>query len=344
MDGTYHLPSPAFTTRPPVVRNAGLISAATLAPMRLAWDVRHYHARNVTMHDMRDVFVVGEGLVFDRDLAIMPASITQHTPTEIEAAQHRLQAALAAKAVARQHGQTILCLKRGTTNYGHWLVEMLPVAFLCLGALQARKMFVLAPAPGGPLGAVPADSLDLLGVPSDQVRGSGGSPQWFERLLVPEGLTWHGHYISPLVLEALDRMGHGIPPGRASRVWVSRAGDHRALHREAGLCAALAGLGWAIVQPSRMRLRDQVALFKGARHVAGVAGAGLANLVFAPPPARVTGFVPAAMQDTFFWLLSELRGHDYTDVRCPAVGPATGPMPWDAALTMPVPEILSHLA
>ena len=343
-DGTFQLPSPAVTLRPPVVRNAGLIPPDALAHMRPAWAGGGSGQRMVTMHDLRDVFVVGEGLVFGRDLAVLPASVTQHSPAEVEAGRQSVAAAVASRTLVPRTGRTLLCLKRGAANYGHWLAEMLPLAFLWLGALQAGTCWVLAPAPGGALGQVVPDSLDLLGVPSAQVRAANGSPQWFERLILAEGLTWHGAYLSPLVIAALDRLARDVPPGPCRRVWVSRAGFARTLAGETELFRQLAAEGWAIAQPSGMRLRDQVALFKGARHIAGVAGAGLTNLAFAPPPARVTAFVPANMCDTFFWLLSELRGHDYTDVRCALAGTATGIQPWDATLAHPPPSVLACLA
>ena len=42
-------------------------------------------------------------------------------------------------------------------------------------------------------------------------------------------------------------------------------------------------------------------------------------------------------------LLSELRGHDYTEVRCVQGGTPPGPAPWDVALVEHLPSILSHL-
>ena len=342
--GTSGPQSPAFTTRAPVVLNAGLIPPEAEAHMRLAWDMRQVAARMVKVHELRDVFIAGEGLVFDRNLAVVPGSGTQHSPAEVEAGRQAVAVARAAGKLAPQAGRTLLCLKRGAGNYGHWLAEMLPLAFLWLGVLQAGTCWVLAPAPGGPLGQVVPESLDLMGVPAEQVRSAYGRPQWFEHLILAEGLTWHGTYLSPLVITALDWLARDVLPGPHRRVWVSRAGAIRTLAGEAGLCRMLATKGWTIAQPGGMRLRDQIGLFKGARQIAGVAGAGLANLAFARPPARVTAFVPANMCDTFFWLLSELRGHDYTDVRCALAGPATGISPWDGTLSLPLPSILSCLA
>ena len=341
MEGNYAIPSPAFTTRPPVVRNAGLIPADIRAAMHPALGTRAHGPGSVTMHDLRDVYVIGEGLVFDRNLQLAPPSVTQHSPAEIEGARMRLGAALAAGPIEQHAGRTVLCIKRGASNYGHWLAEMLPVAALCLPAIQAGACRALFP--DGPLGRVPADSLAMLGVPHAQLLPHDGTPQSFARLTVAEGLTWHGHHLSPLVIGALDRMAAGVPAGLAAKVWVSRAKLARTLWREADLEAMLSAQGWTVARPGGMALCDQIALFKGARHIAGVTGAGLTNLVFASPPARVTAFMPAGMPDTFYWLLSELRGHDYTEVRCVQGGTPTGPAPWDVALVEHLPSILSHL-
>ncbi len=70
------IPSRAFATRPPKVRNRALVPAAIAEAMSYAWGSRSYAACDVTVHRARDVYVMGEGLVFDRNLAVVRSSIT----------------------------------------------------------------------------------------------------------------------------------------------------------------------------------------------------------------------------------------------------------------------------
>ena len=343
-DVALRVPSRAFTTLPPVVCNRALVPAAALDAMSFAWNSRAYAARNVMLRRVRDAYVLGEGLVFDRTLAVVPASITQHSPAEVDVAVARLRAAMAMGGIPTLPGTTLLCTKRGAANYGHWIYEMLPVAWLGRAQLRAGEWRALVPGAAEPLGAVIRDALGLLGVPPGQVATAASTPQHVEEILVVEGLTAHGQYISPLVADCLADLADGIAPGDAGRLWVSRAGEGRSFWNEAELCAVLAGSGWTVCRPGEMPLREQIRLFKGARHVAGVAGAGLANLAFAAPGARVTSFTPVGMPETFFWLLSELCGHDYQEIRSPQAGKQAGTAAWDRSLVLGLPDVLTYLA
>ncbi len=241
-------------------------------------------------------------------------------------------------------GTTVLCAKRGAANYGHWIYEMLPVAWLCRAQLRAGEWRALVPRAEGRLAAAVQDSLDLLDIPPAHVAMLASTPQHASELLIFEGLTRHGVYVSPLVTDCLAALASTIPAVGAERLWVSRVRECRRFWNETELCAVLAGSGWTVGEPGRVPLRQQIALFKGARHIAGVCGAGLTNLAFAAPGARVTNFVPAAMPETLFWLLSELCGHDYVEVRSPQAKMQVGVTAWDGALVLGLPDVLAYLA
>ena len=98
--------------------------------------------------------------------------------------------------------------------------------------------------------------------------------------------------------------------------------------------------GWQVVNPGALPFRKQIALFKGAAKICGVMGAGLANLLFATPGARVELITPAGMPDTFFYLISQLRQLRYRETRC-VTGPSVGPMPWDGAVVQTLSELMA---
>lgn len=343
-DLVLRVPSRASTTRPPVVRNRELIPTAVLEAMSYAWNCRDCAASEVTLRRVQGAYVLGEGLVFDRDLAVVRPSVTQHTPTEVEAAATRLRAAVTAGGIPSLPGTTLLCAKRGAENYGHWIYEMLPIVWLGRAQLRAKEWRALVPGAAGQLAAVIADSLHFMDIPPTQVSTTAFTPRRVEEILIVEGLTTHGCYISPLVVDCLTELARTVPAVEAPRLWVSRIGDSRSLWNEAELSAVLAGSGWTVCRPGEIPLRQQIALFKGARHIAGVSGAGLTNLAFAAPGARITSFAPAAMPETSFWLLSELCGHDYVEVRSPQAEKHVGRTPWDGSLVLSLPDILAYLA
>ncbi len=335
--------SPGFATQPPDIRNPALIPPEVRAMMAPCWDTRGFAPRPARLYRLADVFVVGEGLVFDRDLAVVGPSMTQYTPAEAGLARDTLRAAIAAGTVIEDRGPTLLCQKRGMLNFGHWLIELLPLAFLCLPQLRHEGWSVLIPSGPAAMDAVIADSLALIGVPAAAIRPGTGAPRHATELLLLHGLTAHGYTVSPLVMDCMDALMDGVPASDPRPLWVSRAGAFRRLWNEAELERVLATIGWRILRPQTLGLRDQVAAFRGAAAVAGVHGAGLTGIVFAPPGTPVTSFAPAAMPDTFFWLLSALRRHRYTEVRAPHLHGWAGDTDYDAPLLLSLPQVLQHL-
>lgn len=335
--------SPAFSTTAPELRNATLIPPGVALQMAPAWSTRHYPHSQVRLHCIRDAYVVGEGLVFDRDLRVRAVSMTQHTADEAGRALQALQNSIAGGTVVEDTGVTMLCQKRGMANFGHWLIELLPIAHLASPWLMRREWTLLAPGLPGAMGGVVRDSLALLGLPGGAIRFGDGAPRHCAEVLVVEGLTAHGAMISPLVMDCMDAVMAGVVADDPAPLWVARPGSPRALWNEAEVAACLATLGWCVMDPSALPLRSQIARFRGATAVAGVHGAGLTGIVFAPGGTPVTSFAPAGMPDTFFWLLSMLRGHRYIEVRAPHDLGRAGTAPWDASLVLSLPEVLTHL-
>lgn len=331
--------SPSYRTRAPEIVNAGLIPDEARQKMAAAWDARFVPEGRVCLHRVRDCFVVGEGLVFDRDLALIRPSLAQHSLEEAAAGLGRIEQALQHQTVPSLPTALLAC-KRGAANYFHWVVEMLPMAHLGLRwGLPADTVFLV---PGEPLAAVVADSMALLGVPPERLRPCW-EPTHVGELLMVTGLSHHGVWLSPLVLEALDAVAAEVRPGPFRKLWVSREDSKRRLLHETDLCRTLYTQGWAVAAPGLFPFTQQVALFKGARQIAGVCGAGLANLAFAPRGPEVTVFTPADMPEPMFWLLCEQGGKRYREVRGPLAEGARGIEKWDGELALSLPEVLAQL-
>lgn len=329
-----------FAAPPPVLRHADLIPPAIFDLMRPAWLGGDYPAADVRLHQVDDVTVAQEGLVFLPGLDLVEASITQHHPDDIAIGR----AAIAAMDdTPPLDGVHVLCIKRGATNYGHWLAEMLPMALLANSVLGPEVRF-LVPRQGGALGDTIRDSLLLAGIGADRIVRLGGAPCRIRHLVMVHGLSIHGLYLSPLVSSLLQDLAQPVAPAHPGcRVWVSRVGQARCLWGERDVGTVLHGLGWQVVNPGALPFRDQVALFKGAGLVGGVMGAGLANLLFAAPGTRAEILAPAAMPDTFFFLVARLRALRYRETRCVQTGSISGASAWDEGLVQQMPDLLAML-
>ena len=338
----HRLVVPGWAMARPTIVAGALIPPEVAAVLEPLWQ-GSYGDRVIEFHRLTDVFVTGEGLVFDRNLDVVQPSITQHTPEQVREAQAGLQATLAAEAVPFQPGPTVLGGKIGMSNYGHWMVEMLPIAGLSLEWLAGGLWRIFLPHVYPWMSGVVLGSLAALGVPEAAILRNDGRAWRFEELIFVTGVSQHGQYYLPLAVQTMDRVGRGVASAGYDRVWVSREGERRSIAGEERLCAALAGRGWHILRPAGLSLADQIAACKGARHMAGVNGAGLTNMGFMASGGRLTDFMPAGMPDVFYWHLATHRGLDYREVRCPTTTDPAWFVPWDGTLLIEVEQIMALL-
>lgn len=338
----HHVAVPGGPMPKPVIRFSELIPQDIAAVLRTCWDARH-DERAITFHLLKNVYVVGEGLVFDQDLNLIVDSIAQNDAALIQLGFKQLSEGVREGTVPYQRGTTLLCGKIGMSNYGHWLVEMLPIAMLSLYWIERKLWRVFLPTIYSWMKDVITDSLGLLGIGSDDCILGDGGPRRFEELVFVTNLSFHGHFYAPVGVECLRTIGQSIVSGPACPVWVSRVGERRSLESEAALCEALEEVGWSVMRPGTLTLRQQIAVAKGATHMAGVSGAGLTNAAFMLPGNRVTSFTPAQMPDIFYWHLAVHGGLEFREVRCRTESAPAWHIPWDGALKLSIQEVFAQL-
>ncbi len=101
-----------------------------------------------------------------------------------------------------------------------------------------------------------------------------------------------------------------VPGGR--RLYVSREDAAvRRLVNEAEVRARFVAHGFEIHLLTGLGFEDQKALFQAASHIAGVHGAGLANLAFAHPSARVLEIMPPLAGTFAYWVMARGLGQGY---------------------------------
>ena len=328
------LPVASFLMPPAERWHQERISSAALWEMERAIKRIVFQRRTVRLRTLRHVFVAQEGLVIHPDLSLEDSTMRQHTPEEIMAARQSVRVGQSMGAIPRLQGDVVLCRRPGTGNYGHFLLEMLPMAYVAAQHWPHPARYMIQ-AVDGALAQVMRDCLDRLGISQDLRIEAGRMPVLVERLVLVDGLTDHGSYVAPLALACLERISAGIPAAPQARLFVSRgAAATRQLAGEAAILLRASGAGYACLAPGGLGFAQQVAAFKGARRVVGVMGATLANLAFAPPGSTAFMLSPANMPDTLFWFICGLRGVRLIDVRCHSAPAREGAAPWDGEVTL----------
>ena len=105
------------------------------------------------------------------------------------------------------------------------------------------------------------------------------------------------------------------------RLYISR-GDNtnqRVLLNEPELLNRLVSRGFRSIELSKLSFDEQVDLFARAEAVIGVHGAGLSNLVFAPPGCLVMEIAGQSYCPTMFEEISAHRCHKYSRLLCEQV-------------------------
>jgi hypothetical protein len=137
-----------------------------------------------------------------------------------------------------------------------------------------------------------------------------------DRLLVSSNITADmrhpAHHAAPWALNSL-RARFRIPDTTPSRrLFISRTGSKsRRILNWPVIEPILISFGFAVLNVEDLTLDEQIAAFAEAAYVAGVHGAGLTNILFAPPGLRVLEILPPLVATHAYWRLSHGLGHHY---------------------------------
>ncbi len=122
------------------------------------------------------------------------------------------------------------------------------------------------------------------------------------------------HLCSPWAINFLRHRfgGAATSPSGSRKIFISRAdakGRDIVNWDEAAL--VIRDRGYDTVTLSGRTFAEQVEIFSNASHVAGVHGAGLTNILFAPSDCRVLEVLPPFVASHAYWLLASAIGQQY---------------------------------
>ncbi len=130
-----------------------------------------------------------------------------------------------------------------------------------------------------------------------------------------------GEFVHPRLLDALRRAARplqGASPLRP-RLFISRADTRNRAHgAEERLAAPFVERGFDLVRLSALNVREQVLAFQHATDVAGLHGAGFANLVWSQGPVQVDELYSPQYFNSCYACLAHTLGHPYASHRLTA--------------------------
>ena len=259
-------------------------------------------------------FVLGGQFLLGAGRQWFTPSITDYPPAEAQLPA--IEARIAAGDVRRAAltgKPTVMIAKAGANNHGHVLSEILP-RIINIGRSPLRDIRLLLPDSMGRYGGMLQSLLQLLGVAAELLFVPDQELISVENLVFIGPVSRHNTRKSHTLLGFRDLLWRSlaITPQPVRRLYVERpAQEQRSLANGAEARAVLEAAGYETVHPATLPFDDQVRLFSQASHVVGTLGAGLTNILFAPPACRVTMIDPG-LADYFFWDLAALAGQPFT--------------------------------
>ncbi len=255
------------------------------APQQMA-AVGVYTCRNVELSD---------GYMMHHDGRPLTAADCKVFPKHLQEITAAREAAFKERPRRRVPGIVACVTSPGYKIYGHWLAEILPrLAVLEAAGARLEKLVFPVAADTPKYGL---ELLHLCGVPKNRILTYGADEVLQpDELLVPT-LMHNGVRYAPLLADAaalfkrgVEKAGHSLASSSApSRIYLARAGGNRRLMNRETLQAMAEEAGFTCVQPEKMSLPDQMAMFACAREIAGEYGSAFHTALFSPPGTIVCG-------------------------------------------------------
>jgi hypothetical protein len=229
-------------------------------------------------------------------------------------------------------GAVALVFGPGHGIYGHWLIDFLPRFFLLAEAgYDIGRLRFIMPVE---LPSFALEFLRMLGVPLENILFHDHSREQllFDEIILPSGIRTSGRFHSIFARATafwLTRVGVPPPTERPSeRLFISRAKVHsgRVLENRDELENIAVSEGYTLLEPQRLSLREQIALFRRTVAVVGEYGSGLHSTMFGAPSLgalvlRGTSVAPGFLQTElaaafqqrlgYVWGQSEVAAAEY---------------------------------
>lgn len=212
---------------------------------------------------------------------------------------------------------------RGDANYYHFLHDVLPrVAVLEQAGVERPDRWYVPRTT-----RFQKELLELWGIAEDQIVNSDEVPHVRAEVLVVPGVAStverNPPWVSQLLRKRLVPAGVDRVPGRYLYL-ARRAGrNNRCVLNEAEVLALLEPLGFQVVDPGDLSVKDQIRTFAEADVIVAPHGASLANLPFCSPGAALLELFPSQSMVADYWKMTcGVEGLEYQYLS--GTGPAAG--------------------
>lgn len=203
-------------------------------------------------------------------------------------------------------------------SYAHWLLDELPrlISLIEWGDLPDLIAHTQA--------EYCRSALKIAGFRGRLIEPVRRKHLQVDELIVPALPGWVGCVNAAHVQRLVDFVApiQTSPAFSPERIYISRAlAKRRHVVNESAVMAALLPKGFICVHLEHLSWAEQIALFRGAKTVVAPHGAGLANLIFSRPSARVIECFSHDYVNGCFAQLADVCALNYSSIVAPGTGP-----------------------
>lgn len=217
-------------------------------------------------------------------------------------------------------GTSLLVKRPWYRNYGHWLVDLAPLIPLVHQAGLKVDNIIYGDVQSGDMKEI------MISIAKRYFPFAKLIFQRDDELITAEQLLYaqtihvpplykhpFGPRLTQFVLEDMGTLKNEGP----ERIYISRQklANRRILNHDE-LVPVLEKFGFTTVYPERMSVFDQISVFKTAKIILGIKGAGLTNCLFSKRGSHVLVLSPPEFTDAFFWDLLSPMGVKYSEIYC----------------------------
>jgi capsular polysaccharide biosynthesis protein len=204
----------------------------------------------------------------------------------------------------------------GGNTYFHWMIDVVPRLHLLREwekTGQKIDRFIV----NGTSKAFQQQTLEMMGIDAHQIIDGSAHPHIVaEQLIVPSFPRHNTCLIAKWVFQYIrDEFIGGqssVSDMNAPYVYVSRArASRRRMTNEDSILSLLEPYGFQTFFLEELSFAEQISLFSNAKCIVSPHGAGLTNLVFASPGAKIIEIYSPNYVSVSYWNISSQIGLDY---------------------------------
>ncbi|MFC5355617.1 glycosyltransferase family 61 protein [Azospirillum himalayense] len=220
--------------------------------------------------------------------------------------------------------KALLLTQAWEENYQHWLFEILPQV---TAAWQAGVDTVIV---SSDIRRYQRRALELLGFSGDRVVTHDLTHTMYcDSLLAGSFTAFNMGWVHPEAFAVYDRLVEATRETATIEspelVYISRSDAEwkRRLLNEAELIERLSRLGFVAINPGALDFDNEVQVLSKAKIIVGAVGAGMSNMVFAPPGIDVIAIQSPSfgMTSRFFPMVASIRSQRWHSIMSVALNP-----------------------